>query len=207
MDVYQFLADYAAGQNKYDEARQLYLQAASFAAADSQSVSLKIKAADMLFDNGEYATSAKELKALSQNLTGQKKYSIWEKAVVAYVRGGDVRTANSEMKALSKAARYKEDALPVLRYQYERSKVLAANKRLDDSQEILTEILSHDLPEDFKTQVQYEMARQMVIANKYHKSISLWGPSWWSYSNPGRPFRLSGIPWKREPPASTNKLL
>jgi len=173
-EAYQFLADYAAGQTKYDEARQLYQQAATFAGDAAQSTDLRVQAANMLFERGDYGSAADELKSLSRDLSGQARDDLWEKAVIAYVRSGDLRKAQSEMNGLRKAAKYNDDDLPVLRFQYEQSRVLAANKRLDDSQKILKAILSHkNLPAEFQTEVQYEMARQMVVTNQYEDAMDL----------------------------------
>ncbi len=172
-DAYQHLAMIANTEGEYEEARGFYLQAAGLLENSEESLQLEVRAANMLFELQQYEEAADELKTLSERLSPPEKYDVWQQAIIAMIRGGNVRNADTEIRSFTQDAQIKENALPSLTFRYEKSRVLAENKRYQESVGVLKELLAQDLPEDFETKVQYELGRQYVITNQYEEAIDL----------------------------------
>ncbi|HKJ70073.1 MAG TPA: tetratricopeptide repeat protein, partial [bacterium] len=184
-EAYQHLARIANTEEDYEEARGFYLQAAGLLENSDETLQLEVRAANMLFELQRYKEVADELKTLSQSLSPPERYDVWEQAVTARIRGGDIRNADSEIEALTKAAKLKENALPRLTFRYETSRMLAENKKYEESVGILKELLAQDLPAEFETKVKYELGRQYGITNRYEEAIDLL--TGLTVNNPGSP--------------------
>lgn len=174
-DASAFLADQSSRNGSYQEAREYYLRALS-ALPDTQvtrKVDLRMAAARMLFEMGQYENAADEFLELAEETSGETRFTAWEQGIISEIRAGRSRRAGSHIDDYREAAELKENALPLLRFRYEQAKMLAEEKKFQQSIPMLQSILEAEIPEDFRVRVRYELGRQNIITNNYEEAIDM----------------------------------
>ncbi|MCF7805017.1 MAG: tetratricopeptide repeat protein [Candidatus Marinimicrobia bacterium] len=174
-NAYEFIAQQTSRENSYNEARQYYQQAAASLgnSASPRAIRLRKSAADMLFELGDYESAAEEYNQLLDEAVGDFRSEIWQQLIIAQLRNGSTRRANSLIDEYRETYDLDDDAEPVLRFRYETAKALANEKGFQQSVPMLQDILEHDISTDFEVNVRYELGRQYVITNNYDQAINM----------------------------------
>ncbi len=172
--AHRALGDFAAANGDYAQARSHYQQAINLAGvADIDVVPLKKNAAKMAMELKDYSTAANEYLSAVKQAQGQQKKDLWQEGIIAQIRAGQSRQAESQIHDFTNAFRLRKDDLALKRFQYEQAKQLANQKKFQQAQSKLESILDSDLPADFAAQVKYELGREFVISNDYEKAVNL----------------------------------
>ena len=174
-EAHEYLADRAVESGDYRKAREYYLQAIASIADTSyhQKIRLRKSAADMLFQLGQYEEAAEEYANLLDVATNELRNTIWAQLIIAEIRGDNLRRANRFTEEFTETIALEENAVPLLRFRFEKAKLLASDKKYQQSVPILRSILENNLPEDFAVEVRYELGRQLVITNNTEDAINL----------------------------------